>query len=235
MPLLRRFLLFALPVLAPAVVLLGPTAIVLSPCAASAQDQQDPEPEVSVEESEEAEDADVWSRLLALSLVGGWNTPWGVFGANLDIAPLRWLVIYVGGGATSQGQPLNGPGTSRLGWRATTGLKGRAPVGNGAVGLSSGISFANFQVRSDQLDEDDNTVQLLRSWDVALFWHIALSFEYRFDHGLLLSAFVGADQLVADIAGTTCIQSAGGECRIRDFGNPTSVFIGGSLGYALDL
>ena len=78
---------------------------------AFAQNQEDPEPEVSTPAPPR-----LYERMLAVSVTGGWDTPFGVAGGAIEFAPIPEINIYAGGGV------------SRSGGRFTFGVNARAPI-----------------------------------------------------------------------------------------------------------
>src|SRR5690606_13123556 len=75
-----------------------------STTAALAQEEEDPEPEVSTqadpepEVSSEAARPSPWDRFLAVSATVGLDTPLGIGGAAIEVTPFPYLAIYAGGG-----------------------------------------------------------------------------------------------------------------------------------------
>lgn len=185
--------------------------------AAQAQDDaghEDPEPEVS------DQPPDVFERMLAIQVTGGLDTPFGVIGGALEFAPVRYLVIYAGGGV------------SRSGGRVAGGLRLQYPIGNAAVALFGGVGGGPMDWESGGQTE----AQTARQWDFALFLHSGLSFEYRWDVGLFGRLDLGVEGVMTPEA-DRCTFSGGGECGPSASGlaKPLRGWAGLTIGYALDL
>ena len=195
--------------------LVGP---LFAPSAAAAQDRQDPEPEVS-------DEGDVWDRVLAGQVTAGLDTPFGVAGGAIEISPIRYFVFYVGGGV------------SRSGGRVAGGVRGQAPVGNAAIGLSLGLGGGSQDWESRT--GEDEAFRTSRHWDLALFFHGGLSAEYRWDSGLFGRIAFGIDALLTPEADTCSRGEAGAQesCGVSADGlaKPVRGWAGLTVGYALDL
>jgi len=193
----------------------------------------DPEPEVS-----SAPARSIWDRVLAVEMVGGVDTPWGVFGGAVVVAPIRYLQLDLGGGI------------SRDGGRITGGARLVLSHANGAFGMRLGFSGgplgwavqAPDPASPDPLGEPTFVIQR-RSWDFVGFIDLALSLEIRLDagvYGRLLfgveHALAGADRCVETGAGgSTSACGSGDRAGVVVGGNPTRSYIGLALGYAFEL
>jgi len=192
--------------------------LALTPGAARADD---PEPEVS--DTDPESQGDVWDRLLQLQITLGLDTPFGVAGGAIELTPHRHITLYAGGGVT------------RAGGRFAGGLRVNFPLGNAAVGLLAGAGAGSLDWESDI---PGGTVD--RHWDLGFDIHTGITFEYRWDNGLLGRLAFGAQGIV-DQAADTCSQSIGEneptECAFpaATLSNPIYGWAGLTVGYALDL
>jgi hypothetical protein len=180
------------------------------------QQQEDPEPEVSTQ-------GDTWDRVLAVSITGGLDTPFGVAGAAVEVTPFRYLGIYAGGGV------------SRSGARFAAGLHPQFPMGRAALGLMAGISGGPL----DWDSQVGGNQGVHRYWEFGLFVHSGATFEYRWDMGIFLRFELGAEWLVTDWDNPTACTNigTGAECgaSATNLGSPFRGWIGATLGYAFDL
>ncbi len=204
-----RSLLLGLGALA-AVFVLAPTAF--------AQDEEDPEPEVSTPDPTEA----VWDRVLAISATVGLDTPLGIGGAAIEVTPIRYLAIYAGGGV------------GRDGVRFAGGIRPQFPFRNLSLGLMLGVTGGPLDWDSHGADGGDG-VSIHRYWEMALFVHGALTGEYRWDSGLFGRLEFGAEALVTPSEATVCTQSDGNACGDASLWMPIRGWFGLTVGYALDL
>lgn len=174
--------------------------------------EEDPEPEVSTR--------DAWDRILAFSVTGGLDTPFGIGGAAIEVTPFRYLAIYAGGGV------------GRDGARIAAGLRPQFPMGKAALGIMLGVTGGPLDWNSGPQD-----LGIHRYWEFGLFLHGGASFEYRWSSGLFGRIEMGAEALVTPIEPTVCTYSAGGECGNASEGlwTPIRGWVGLSLGYALEL
>lgn len=218
--------------------LLGAFALAFaSSSVALAQNEEDPEPEVSDEGPEGSggerdpepevadEGGDVWDRLLAVQVTGGLDTPFGVAGGAIEFNPFRFFGVYAGGGA------------SRSGGRVAGGIYGRAPLGNASVGLQLGLGGGPLDWES--AGRTDERLHTSRHWDFALFFHSGLMFEYRWEMGLFGRLSFGVDALLTPEA-DDCVRGASGDqeaCGVTAEGlsKPVRGWAGLTIGYALDL
>jgi hypothetical protein len=176
--------------------------------------QEDPEPEVSTQ-------ADAWDRILAFTVTGGLDTPYGVAGAAVEVTPFRYLTIYAGGGV------------GRSGGRFAAGLHPQFPIGRAALGMMVGVS-------GGPLDWDSRAggnLGVHRYWEFGLFVHTGATFEYRWDNGFFGRLEAGAEMLVTPWDATSCTYLGDGSSCGSGTGlwAPFRGWIGLSLGYALDL
>lgn len=218
----QRALRFGLGALA-AVLLFAPTAL--------AQDEEDPEPEVSTPAPEARPIEAVWDRVLAVSATVGLDTPFGIGGAAIEVTPFRYLSIYAGGGV------------GRDGVRFAGGLRPQFPVGHGAMGLMLGVTGGplDWDSRGAPAMDDDPFVgaspatRIHRWWEMALFLHGALSGEYRWDEGIFGRLEFGVEALVTPLEPSVCTDPDGQSCLGAQLGTPVRAWIGLTVGYALDL
>ncbi len=183
---------------------------------AFAQDQEDPEPEVSTQ-------GDAWDRILALTVTGGLDTPYGVAGAAVEVTPFRYLTLYAGGGV------------SRSGGRFTVGVHPQFPMGRAALGLMAGVAGGPIDWDSSVGDN----LGVHRYWELGLFVHTGATFEYRWDSGFFGRIEAGAEFLATDWdAPTSCTYiGSGASCGPAgsNLAAPFRGWVGLTLGYALDL
>ena len=186
-------------------------------CASNAYaqtEESDPEPEVS--------DAGPYSRMLAVAVNGGLDTPFGVVGGSIEFAPIEYLNIYAGGGV------------SRSGARVAGGLELRFPVHSTSFGARAGVAGGPMNWVSEGANVSNITID--RYWEFALFFHIGFNIEYRFDEGIFIRGMVGMESLVAGDL-TSCEASDASACdptALETF-NPFRGWVGLSVGYAFEL
>ncbi len=182
---------------------------------AYAQDEaEDPEPEVST--------PGPYSRMLAVSVTGGVDTPLGVVGGAIEFAPIEYLNIYAGGGV------------SRSGVRAGGGVEVRFPIDHTAFALRAGL--AGGPMNWNSRGAADRNVTIDRYWEFALFLHTGFSMEYRFDEGIFIRASLGMEALIAGEV-NECTASNGSVCdpSRTDLYNPMRGWVGLAVGYAFEL
>lgn len=193
----------------------------------------DPEPEVSSQPARS-----MWDRMIAAEIVGGIDTPWGLFGGAVIISPIRNLQFDVGGGV------------SRDGGRVTGGARLVLPHEHGALGLRAGFAGGplTWEVRApdpaNPAAGDAPFVTQRRSWDFVGFFDVSLSLEVRFDEGMYARlmfgvehALAGADRCTehhADGTTSACGSGDAGGGGVPG-GQPTRTYLGLALGYAFDL
>lgn len=192
----------------------------------------DPEPEVSSDPAESAEAAprDLWSRMIAVEITGGIDTPYGLVGGAIVITPFRNLALDLGGGV------------SRDGGRVAGGARLVLPHANGAFGMRVGFAGGpltwDTAVHGTNVPGDptggERTAHL--TWDFVGFVDLSLSLEVRFDMGMYLRfefgvehALAGADSCVENFEGMA-VATCG-----RGVYQPTRSFVGLALGYAFDI
>lgn len=195
-------------------------ALVLSPVTAFAQTEEDPEPEVSTPAP------DVFERLLAFSVTGGIDTPFGVAGGAIEFTPFRYLMIYAGGGI------------GRSGGRVAGGFQPQVPIGNGNIGLMLGLHGGPLDWESR--GRGDEQLHTSRHWDFALFLHGGLSAEYRWDEGFFGRLSFGVEALMTPDAADQCVRGVEGEraeCGVtaENLAKPVRGWAGLTIGYALDI
>lgn len=203
---IQRSLSLALAALAGAL-LFAPTAL--------AQDEEDPEPEVSTPNPTDA----VWDRVLAVAATVGVDTPFGIGGARVEVTPFRYLSIYAGGGV------------GRDGARFAGGLRPQFPMGNGAMGLMVGLTGGPLDWDSRGYED----TRIHRYWDMALFVHGGVTGEYRWNEGVFGRIEIGFEQLVTPDTPTACTASDGNSCLDVSLAHPVRGWIGLTVGYALEL
>ncbi len=196
--------------------LLALLALSGSATTAFAQDQEDPEPEVSTP-------ANPWDRVLAASVTLGLDTPLGIAGAALEVTPFRYLSIYAGGGV------------GREGGRFAAGIRPRFPMDRMAMGIMLGVTGGPMDWDSQG---DEGTITR-RHWEMALFFHAGLSMEYRWDDGFFGRLELGAEALVAPDEADSCGFSNGNACGEVTGGgtsySPIRGWAGLTIGYAFAL
>src|SRR5262245_30757139 len=116
-----------LPLLVPALL-----ALLAAPPVAFA----DPEPEVS--DGEDVPNA--WDRWLGVELVGGIDTPWGLLGGSVRLAPHENLVFDVGGGGGRDGARVAGGVTFQIPDREFA-FQVRGGVAGGLLMWDSRVSY----------------------------------------------------------------------------------------------
>ncbi len=192
--------------------------LLCAPASALAQEDEsteaDPEPEVSSQ-------SDQWDRVLSIGVSGAWDGPLGLGSGQLEIAPFRYLGIYVGAGA------------SRSGVRVGGGVNLRFPVGDGAVGLFTGLTGGPEDWDSRGAEE----VRIHRYWEFGLHLHGGATFEYRWPMGLYGRFSVGADGLMTPQEPTECELADGTACGEvqENLYKPVRGFAMLTIGYAFDL
>lgn len=192
---------------------LAVTSGLLCASPAFAQDEEDPEPEVSDQAPQ-----DVYDRMLAISATGGWDTPFGVIGGGVEFAPIRYINIYAGGGV------------SRSGGRFTLGVNFRVPIQSVAFGVQLGVGGGPMDYDGPGADP------LHRYWEFGLFVHAGLNMEYRFDMGVFLRLAGGAEAMVAGDV-TECRGAGVSSCAEvpQGLAQPFYPWAALSVGYAFEL
>lgn len=197
-----------------ALLLLG-GIIGFAPLRAFAQDEEDPEPEVS--------DAGpgIYDRLLAVSVTGGYDTPFGMAGGAVEFSPHPWVTIYAGGGI------------GRAGGRFAGGLMLQVPVDSSALGLMMGVGGGATELGS----RGPENARIRRYWSMGLSFHTALTFQYRFDEGILVRGSFGMDALLGPNTADECTRADGSECGIAGEALmlPVVPWVGLTIGYAFGL
>lgn len=206
------------------------TAVATTPPALA--QEEDPEPEVSTQEDPEPEVSSQaarpspWDRFLAVSATVGIDTPLGIGGAAIEISPFPYLAIYAGGGI------------GRDGGRFAGGLRPQVPVGNGALGLMLGLTGGPLDWDSRgraQLDGDEELIH--RYWELALFFHSGVTFEYRWDEGFFGRLAFGIEALLEPGTADVCT-FGGASCESVDYSDsyrPIRGWAGLTVGYAFEL
>lgn len=181
-------------------------------------DQEDPEPEVSDAGPEEP--TNPYERMLAVSVTGGLDTPFGVVGGALEFAPVEFLNIYAGGGV------------GRSGARVAGGVSLRFPIHSTAFGVMTGVAGGPM----DWDSHAENGPAYHRYWEFAMFIHAAAFFEYRWDIGIFGRLQLGAEALIGGDV-TECRASGDAVCDTArdDLANPIRAWAGLSIGYAFEL
>lgn len=192
--------------------------LVLAAPGALAQDQEDPEPEVS---DVGPEPTDPYDRFLAIQVTGGLDTPFGVGGGAIEFTPFRHLMIYAGGGA------------SRSGGRVAGGVAFQYPIHSTSVGVFAGLGGGSLNWDSRG---SNGETQIQRWWEFALFFHSGIHVEYRWQEGIFGRLGLGIDALVYGDP-DECTLPAGGECggEAASLAKPIRGWVGLTIGYAFDL
>lgn len=204
-------------------------ALTLLPSAGIAR-ADEPEPEVSSEPAA-ARTRDLWDRMLAVELIGGIDTPYGVFGGAVVISPIRNLALDIGGGV------------SRDGGRVAGGARLVLPHANGALGMRVGFAggpltwesaVPGHNVPGDEVHTRDGVQR--QTWEFVGFVDVSLSLEVRFDLGIYARLLFGVEHALS--GPTTCEERIDGEsigaCSASSF-QPTRTYVGLAVGYAFDL
>jgi hypothetical protein len=176
------------------------------------------------EEAEQAPEAptvrDPYDRMLAGSAILGVDTPFGIGGLAVEFSPIRYVAIYGGGGV------------GRDGARIALGVRPQLPIGAGALGLMLGVT-------GGPMDWDSGgQIAIHRYWEFALFFHVAVTVEYRFPEGFFGRLAIGVESLLADNHPTVCyFREDMSPCGVAGdaLGKPIRAWAGLSFGYALDL
>ncbi|MDQ3032514.1 MAG: hypothetical protein M3Y87_08870 [Myxococcota bacterium] len=191
----------------------------------------DPEPEVSSEEAA-ATPRDIWDRLLAVELIGGIDTPWGVFGGAVVISPVRYLALDVGGGI------------SRDGGRVAGGARLVLPHANGSFGLRVGFAGGPLSWERPvpgtgtnipgEVGSPERTAR--RTWEFVGFVDVSVNLEIRLDAGVYFRFLFGVEHALS--GADSCVEStadgAVGFCARGSF-QPVRTYVGLALGYAFDI
>jgi hypothetical protein len=192
----------------------------------------DPEPEVSTPTEEQATTPrDIWSRWLAVEIVGGVDTPYGLIGGAVVVTPYRYIALDAGGGY------------SRDGGRVAGGARLVLPHANGAFGVRVGFAGGPLtwdtrvpgQPGRSPTDPDVPDALQHRTWNFVGFIDVSLSLEVRFDFGMYLRAWFGVEHALASADRCSEEGPTGTRACTTAAGNPTRTYVGLSLGYAFDL
>lgn len=184
----------------------------------------DPEPEVSTPAPERTR----WDRMLAVEVVGGVDTPYGLIGAAVVVSPIRNLALDLGGGY------------SRDGGRVAGGARLVLPHENAAFGLRVGFAGGPLTWQSavagqpaplGSMPSTGDSTQT-RTWDFVGFLDVSLSLEVRFDMGMYLRFDFGVEHSLA--GADRCVETDGGTCTAGGY-QPTRSYVGLALGYAFDI
>lgn len=185
----------------------------------------DPEPEVS-----DGEDTpNGWDRWLSVELVGGIDTPYGLLGASLRIAPHENIVVDLGGGA------------SRDGVRVAGGVAVSIPDREFAFQVRGGIAAgpeawdtsATFEGPSGGL----TSYTTHRYWDFTAFLDLDVGLEWRHPEGFGGRIFFGVENNLISAASSCTYTVAGvaANCDAAAGGHPIRVYAGLGVSYAFDL
>lgn len=194
--------------------------------------EEDPEPEVSTQADPEPEVStpppSPWDRFLAVSATVGLDTPLGIGGAAVEITPFPYLAIYAGGGV------------GRDGGRFAGGIRPQAPMGNAALGLMIGLTGGPLDWDSRgrvQFGGDEEIVH--RYWELALFFHSGLTFEYRWDEGFFGRLAFGVEALIEPSTANVCtfggVACSDPSVNYSDSYRPVRGWAGLTVGYAFQL
>ncbi len=206
--------------------------------------QPDPEPEVSDQGPAEAEPAEVSD-----------EPPAEAAEAEPEVtAPTRdvWdrilaISAHVGvdtafgiAGASLEVSPFRylmiyaGAGVGRDGARIVGGVQPQFPMGNAALGLMIGVSGGPLDWDSRGIDQ----AVIHRYWEFAFFFHSALTVEYRWDAGIFGRLGLGFDAQLAPDDANVCTRTIDDSpCGVAgtNLAKPLRGWIGLTVGYALDL
>lgn len=178
----------------------------------------EPEPEVSSGEPETAVH-DQWDRLIGAEITGGFDTPYGVAGAALVIAPIRHLVFDFGGGV------------SRDGARVAGGVRALVPFQDSALVLRVGIAGGALSWEGEQAG------RTRRTWDFNGFIDASVGYEYRHPVGFYVRVELGVEHALNSTAdtcetvtpeGTTVLCDGSGAAPIR-------TYLGLAFGYMFEV
>lgn len=194
--------------------LLALLALPLAPGAASA----DPEPEVSDDpEPEVSTPPSLYDRLLSVELIGGLDTPYGLIGGSVRLAPIDYLVIDAG------------LGVSRDGVRIAGGVSLVAPQDHFAFVVRIGAAGGPLEW------ESGGTQPQSRYWSFSAFIDASLGLEYRFDEGITARILAGVENDIIEAADTCHFIEDGAPCDVAGGTHPTRIYFGLAIGYAFDL
>ncbi len=194
--------------------LLALLALPLAPLSASA----DPEPEVSDDpEPEVSTPPSLYNRMLAIELIGGLDTPYGLIGGSVRLSPIDFLTIDAGAGV------------SRDGVRVAGGVSLVAPQDHFAFVLRVGAAGGTLEW------ESGGTQPQSRYWAFTAFIDASLGLEYRFDEGITGRLFVGVENDIIDTADSCRVIATGDECDPAGGSHPTRIYLGLAIGYAFDI
>jgi hypothetical protein len=171
----------------------------------------DPEPEVSDSETPRS----LYDRLLGVELIGGYNTSYGLVGANLRLSPIQYLTIDAGAGVSLDGVRVAG------------GLSGIFPQDHFAFTFRLGAAGGPIRWESAGLQSE------VRWWNFALFLDASMGLEYRSDEGITGRIFAGVEADFADRA-DSCTTSEGAACDPGLGSHPTRIYAGIAVGYMFD-
>jgi hypothetical protein len=178
----------------------------------------DPEPEVSDDpEPEVSTPPSLYNRLLSVELIGGLDTPYGLIGGSVRLAPIDFLVIDAGAGV------------SRDGVRIAGGLSLVAPQDHFAFVFRIGAA-------GGPLDwESGGTQAQHRYWAFTAFIDASLGLEYRWDEGITGRIMVGVEDDIISDADSCRYVDGSGDCDPAGGSHPTRLYIGLAIGYAFDI
>lgn len=190
---------------------------------ALAQDAEEaPEPEVSAEPAPPSP----WDRFLAVSVTGGLDTPFGIGGAAVEVTPFRYLTVYAGGGV------------GRDGYRFAGGLLPQIPIDNASLGLMLGVTGGPLDWDTRGVVENGEQAVIHRHWEIALFFHSAVTFEYRWNEGFFGRLAVGMEALIEPGSPEHCSVD-GVACDAFGYTGegfkPVRGWVGLTVGYAFEL
>jgi hypothetical protein len=173
---------------------------------------------------------DLWDRLVSVELIGGVDTPFGVFGGAVVITPVRYLAFDLGGGA------------SRDGGRVAGGARLVLPHANGAFGVRLGFAGGplSWETQVGGTSGPDEVSAAARTdrrvWEFSGFVDASISVEFRFDPGIYARLMLGVEHALsmADSCVATSANSGQGMCARGEY-QPTRAYIGLAVGYAFDI
>lgn len=187
----------------------------------------EPEPEVSSGPTERPRD--LWDRMLAVEIVGGIDTPYGLVGGAIVVTPIRYLALDVGGGV------------SRDGGRVAGGARLMFPHAMGALGMRVGLAGGPLSWESPLPgtslpgDEHQGRGTQRQSWDFVGFLDLSVSLEFRFDPGIYVRGQVGVEHALSEAS--ACEERIGDTtipCTVHAY-QPARAYVGLAVGYAFNL
>lgn len=176
--------------------------------------------------------ASAWStRRLAVDGHLGVGTPYGVAGLSLDVSPIQYWTIGVGGGVSFHGPQL------------ALSTRGRYPFGdtgvkNNAFALGGGVSRGPYEScgGDSRFPWGCFDVLSVRDWDAAYWLQFEGSYEHRWAGGAQFRLYGGAEWLL-NPAARQChaVGDARGCTPPSPSASETHAYVGIAVGYAFTL